>query len=88
MMAFLLSGCGETATPSTEDQNVTSTPTQEMEGTAATGFDYKENDDGTITVCGYDGGILRNKEQNIAVVTYQGVFNYSTVNNLGASYAS
>ena len=55
MMAFLLSGCGETATPSTEDQNVTSTPTQEMEGTAATGFDYKENDDGTITVCGYDG---------------------------------
>ena len=40
MMAFLLSGCGETATPSTSP---------------AEDFLYRENEDGTIAVSWYNG---------------------------------
>lgn len=41
----------------------------------------------------HDGGILRSTEEGalagrVAVVTYQGGFNYSAVNNLGVSYAA
>ena len=40
------------------------------------------------TVCGHDGGILHSGDGRISIVTYQGDFNYSAVNDLGASYAS
>ena len=40
------------------------------------------------TVCGHDGGILHSGDGRISIVTYHGDFNYSAVNDLGASYAS
>ena len=40
------------------------------------------------TVCGCDGGVLRNEDQTISIVTYHGDFNYSAINNLGVSYTS
>ena len=44
------------------------------------------------TVCRNDGGIIRSAageqyKDRVAVVTYQGEFNYSAINNLGVSYA-
>lgn len=39
------------------------------------------------TVAGCDGGILRSKDGKIGIVRYVGAFNYSAINNLGASYA-
>ena len=40
------------------------------------------------TVCGHDGGILHSGDGRNSIVTYHGDFNYSAVNDLGASYAS
>lgn len=51
------------------------------------GYSYREAA-GERTVCGCDGGILRNAEGNLCIVTYHGDFNYSAINNLGVSYAS
>ena len=50
MMMLMLSGCGETATPSTEDQNDSTKPTSPVED-----FSYEENEDGTITISWYNG---------------------------------
>ncbi len=60
------------------------------------GYSYEEAIK-KLTVCKNDGGVLRSKESTmfdgkaakgkVAVVTYKGEFNYSAVNNLGASYA-
>lgn len=36
---------------------------------------------------GHDGGILHSADNKISIVIYKGDFNYSAVNNLGASYA-
>lgn len=60
------------------------------------GYSYEEAVK-RVTVCGRDGGVLRSKGSMVAdgkaangrvsIVTYKGEFNYSAVNNLGASYA-
>lgn len=63
--------------------------TQEIQDyyTKLLGYSYREAAE-ERTVCGCDGGILRNAEGSICIVTYHGDFNYSAINNLGVSYAS
>lgn len=51
------------------------------------GYSYKE-EAGKRTVCGCDGGILKNEDGSLCIVTYKGDFNYSAINNLGVSYAT
>ena len=51
------------------------------------GYSYKE-EAGKRTVCGCDGGILKNEDGSLCIVTYHGEFNYSAINNLGVSYAT
>lgn len=51
------------------------------------GYSYKE-EAGKRTVCGCDGGILKNGDGSLCIVTYHGEFNYSAINNLGVSYAT
>lgn len=51
------------------------------------GYSYKE-EAGKRTVCGRDGGILKNEDGSLCIVTYHGEFNYSAINNLGVSYAT
>ncbi|MBO4980569.1 MAG: glycosyltransferase family 2 protein [Lachnospiraceae bacterium] len=48
------------------------------------GYEY---DGGNGQKDGRDGGIVRNGDGSLSVVTYRGDFNYSAVNNLGVSYA-
>lgn len=47
----------------------------------------REHDGGVLRSCGSDAYDNRVSDRKISVVTYQGEFNYSAVNNLGAAYA-
>ena len=67
--------------------------TQEIKDyyTSLLGYSYTEAVT-KLTICKNDGGILRSTEEDtykdkLSIVTYQGKFNYSAVNNLGVSYA-
>ena len=43
---------------------------------------------GLVAGSSANGGVLRSKDEKISIVIYRGRFNYSTVNNLGVSYAA
>lgn len=55
-----------------------------LETKSNTAGEAQENADETANA---KGCILRSKDNKIAIVTYQGIFNYSAVNNLGVSCA-
>lgn len=54
------------------------------------GYDYREglSEARRCSSSRADGGILYGENNKIAVVTYNGAFNYAAVNNLGVRYAS